>query len=229
MAIVMASPTFFPRRVNMFVEGCQYVDAVNEDGPTRIPFGAPAAASATNILNAQALSGSLTTTVDLTAVANAQVIDAPWGRVLQLIASTTNVTVASIYGADYLGQPIKEDVTLTSAVAVLTKKAFKYVDTAVFPANAGTVSLGWAAGLGLPYKSLRVQYEVANGLAAAAGTLTVPVLTDPQTTVTGDPRGTYITTTTMNGTNVISAVFDCVNDINTSYHGGLHGIRHAAA
>jgi hypothetical protein len=226
---VMPSPTFFPRRINMFVEGMQFADEVNCNGPTRVPFGAPLAANATNIFNASALNAGAVTTLDGTGVQNAQLIDAPWGRVLQVTASTTNTTVVSIYGADYLGQNIREDVTMASAGVVLTKKAFKYVDTVVCPANAGTFSMGYGAGLGLPYKALRVEYEVANGLAAAAGTLTPAVLTDPQTATTGDPRGTYITTTALNGVNVISAVFDCVNDVNTLYHGGLHGVKQFAA
>jgi hypothetical protein len=157
------------------------------------------------------------------------VIAEPWGRLISLVASTTNVTVVQVYGADYLGQNIREDVTMTSAVAVNTKKAFKYIDTVVCPANAGTISVGWAAGLGLPYKTLRVEYEVANGLAATAGTLVAAVLTDPQTATTGDPRGTYTPTTTLNGVNVISVVADCVNDVNTLYHGGLHGVKQFAA
>ena len=226
---VMPSPTFFPRRINMFVEGMPFADAVNQNGPTRIPFGAPAAASATNIFNVSALNAGAVTTLDGTAVANAQVIPEPWGRVIQLVASTTNVTVVQVYGADYLGQNIREDVTMTSAVAVVTKKAFKYVDSIVCPANAGTISVGWGAGLGLPYKTIRVEYEVNNGAAATAGTLIAAVLTDPQTATTGDPRGTYTTTSTMNSTNIISVVADCVNDVNTSYRGGLHGIKQFAA
>ena len=93
-------------------------------------------------------------------------------------------------------------------------------------ATAGiTVNIGTGAGLGLPYKAIRAGYEIANGVVAAAGTLTAGALTDPQTATTADPRGTYTTTTTMNGTNIISAAFDFVNDVNTSNNGGLHGLR----
>jgi hypothetical protein len=83
--------------------------------------------------------------------------------------------------------------------------------------------------LGLPYKALRAVYEIANGVVAAAGTLQAPSLVDPQTNVTTDPRGAYTTTTTMNGANIISAVFNMANDVNTANNGGLHGIRQAAA
>ncbi len=226
---VMPSPTFFPRRINMFVEGMQFADEVNMSGPTRVPFGVPAAASATNIFNAATISAGATTSLDATGVANAQVIDAQWGRNIQIAASAANATVVQIIGADYLGQNIREDVTLNGAVAVFTKKAFKYVDTVVCPAAATTISVGWGTALGLPYKTLRVEYEYANGLVVAAGTLVAAVLTDPQTATTGDPRGTYVPTTALNGVNVISAVFDCNNDVNTLYHGGLHGVKQFAA
>jgi hypothetical protein len=33
----------------------------------------------------------------------------------------------------------------------------------------------------------------------------------------------------MNGANIISAVVDCANDVNTSNNGGLHGLQQAAA
>ena len=79
--------------------------------------------------------------------------------------------------------------------------------------------------LGLPYKAIRAMYEIGNGALAAAGTLQAPSVTDPSTATTTDPRGMYTTTTTMNGTNIISAVFNMLNDVNTANNGGLHGIR----
>jgi len=226
---VMPSPTFFPRRISMFVEGMQFADEVNQSGPTRIPFGVPVAVNATAIFNASALNAGAVTTLDATGIQNAQQILEPWGRTIQLVASGTNTTVVQVYGADYLGQNIREDVTMASAVAVNTKKAFKYVDTVVCPANAGTISVGWGPALGLPYKTARVDYEYANGVVAAAGTLVAAVLTDPQTATTGDPRGTYVPTTALNGVNVISVVAACNNDVNTMYHGGLHGVKQFAA
>jgi hypothetical protein len=38
----------------------------------------------------------------------------------------------------------------------------------------------------------------------------------------------YTTTTTMNGTNIISAVFEMLNDVNVNNRGGLHGIAQFA-
>ena len=134
-----------------------------------------------------------------------------------------------VFGWDYLGQPIAESLTLNGTTAVVGNKCFKNLNYMSFTGTAATVNVGTGVKLGVPYKALRVSYEIANGQAAAAGTLQPPSLVDPQTNVTTDPRGAYTTTTTMNGVNIISAVFDCVNDVNTNNHGGLHGLQQAAA
>ena len=141
----------------------------------------------------------------------------PFGRTLVIVASGAGTSTVLVNGWDYLHQPIAERVTLAGATPVQMKKAFKDFNNIVIDnfTAATTVNIGSGTGLGLPYKALRVGWEVANGLAVAAGTLTAAVLTDPQTATTGDPRGTYVPTTALNGTNIISAVFDYVNDVNT--------------
>lgn len=55
-----------------------------------------------------------------------------------------------------------------------------------------------------------------------------PVVTDPQTTTTGDPRGTYEPLLTPDGSEIIVGL---VGDpaFNASGNGGLHGIRHVVA
>ena len=135
-----------------------------------------------------------------------------------IVASGAATSTVLVNGWDYLHQPISETFTLNGATPVQCKKAFKDFNNIVIDnfTAATTVNIGSGTGLGLPYKALRVAWEVANGVAAAAGTLTAGVLTDPQTATTGDPRGTYVPTTALNGTNIISAVFDFVNDVNTA-------------
>jgi hypothetical protein len=134
-----------------------------------------------------------------------------------------------VSGWDYLGQPIAESLTLNGTTPVIGVKAFKSFNNVTFTAAATTLSIGTGAKLGLPYKAVRAIYEIGNGVLAAAGTLNAASLTDPQTNVTPDPRGTYITTTAMNGANIISGVFNMLNDVNTSNNGGLHGLQQAAA
>ena len=226
MPNVMTDPTFFPRRINNYVPAMAYSSDVNYNGVTRINFGAPLAANATAIASAAsiAVAGSFDTS------SAASVAD-KYGRTLSIVASGASTASITIRGLDYLGQPINEDFTLNGATPVPGKKAFKTVlSIGVNTVTAATtVNLGTGAALGLPYKALRAEWETANGVAAAAGTLTAPVLTDPQTATSGDPRGTYAPTTTMNGTNIITAAFSFANDTNTANNGGLHGIRHFAS
>jgi len=226
MPNVMTDPTFFPRRINSYVPAMAYSSDVNWNGVTRINFGAPLAANATSIANAQNI--AVAGTFDVSA--NGNIAD-KYGRTLSIVASGASTASVSVIGQDYLGQPIREDFTMNGATPVPGKKAFKTVNSIVVnTVTAGTtVNLGTGAGLGLPYKALRAEWETANGAAVAAGTLTAPVLTDPQTATSGDPRGTYAPTTTLNGTNIITAAFSFVNDVNTANNGGLHGIRHYAA
>lgn len=226
MPNVLPTGTNFPRRVSMYVPAMQYAMDVNINGACRTNFGAPAASNATLVASAVSIAAALT--VDLTGVAP---FPEPFGRTLVIVASGAATSTVLVNGWDYLHQPISERVTLNGATPVQMKKAFKDFNNVVIDnfTAATTVNIGSGTGLGLPYKCLRVGWEVANGLAAAAGTLTAAVLTDPQTATTGDPRGTYVPTTSLNGTNIISAVFDYVNDVNSANNGGLHGIRQFAA
>lgn len=226
MANIAPIGTNFPRRINMYVPAMAYSADVNWNGGCRVSFGAPAAASATAVLSAQSIATANTAGLDISST----VIADTYGRNLQVVASGAATSNVTVYGWDYLGQPMLESFTLNGATPVLGLKAFKTLNYVTFGATAGTtINLGTGAKLGLPYKALRCAYEIGNGASASAGTLAAGVTTDPATSTTGDPRGTYITTTTMNGTNIISAVFDCLNDVNTSNHGGLHGIQHVAA
>ena len=221
MPNVMTNPTNFPRRINAYVPGMMYSSDVNFNGMTRVSFGAPAAAVTTAILNAQSIAVALT--VDLTAVAAAP---EPYGRTVTYVASGAATSVQTLNGWDYLGQPISETVTLNGNTPVLGKKAFKsFLNVVLGVTAATTMSIGWGASLGLPYKAIRCSYEIAAGVLAAAGTLIAAILTDPQTAATGDPRGCYTPTPAFNGSTVISAIFEFINDVNTSGNGGLHGIR----
>jgi hypothetical protein len=228
MANVITNPTNFPRRVNDYVKAMMYSADVNYNGVTRVSFGAPLAPNAVLALAGGSLANA-NTTIDLSGVL---AFPEAYGRTATIVGSGAGATgVVTLYGWDYLGQPIRSDITLNGVTPVPIPKAYKSFMSLVSPtAQAGiTVNIGSGPGLGLPYRALRVEWEVANGVAVAAGTLTAPVLTDPQTATTGDPRGTYAPTTALNGTNIISAAFDFANDVNTSNNGGLHGIQHYTA
>lgn len=210
----------------MYVPAMAYSADVNFNGETRVNFGAPLAAVTTAILNLQSIAAA-NTGFDLSAIAASP---DTYGRNITVVASGAATSNVTLYGWDYLGQPMVESFTLNGATPVVGSKAWKSFSYATWGLTAGTtISVGWGSKLGLPYKTIRCAYEIGNGALAAAGTLQAPSTTDPATSTTTDPRGMYTTTTTMNGTNIISAVFDMLNDVNTSNHGGLHGIQHVAA
>jgi hypothetical protein len=225
MPNLMAVPTYFPRRINQYVPAMQYSADVNYNGETRVNFGAPAAANATAV--ATGVSINTAGQSDLSAVN--QLAD-PFGRNITVVASGAASGTFTVNGWDYLGQPVAEQFTLNGSTPVVGNKCFKAFNYAAFQAAAGvTVNIGTGVKLGLPFKALRCAYEIANGVAAAAGTLQAPSLIDPATLTTSDPRGAYTPTTTLNGANIISGIFNMANDVNTTNHGGLHGLQHAAA
>lgn len=211
--MVQRTASFRNRRYNSYVPACAYAADVIHGAAYEVDFLTPIAAVATGILNAVAGTNGVAMSTFGTDTA-----DAPFGR---------NVTVGAggnhtVTGRDYLGQGITEVIAASSA----GNKAFKWIDS-ITPAFTGNVTAGFGTKLGLPYRMSMVQSESGNGVGAATGTFVAGVLTDPQTSATGDPRGTYVPTTALNGSNRILAVFMPHNVLNANGNGGLYGIQGA--
>lgn len=66
------------------------------------------------------------------------------------------------------------------------------------------------------------------GLVLTPTQFVLPVLTDPQTAILGDPRGTYEALTTYDGAKEIIVGLTGDPAINSNNRGGLHGIAHYA-
>ena len=211
--------------MNYYVPGMQAGADLGQTLSQRLSLGTPIVADADGILNDQSIAtaGSTSTFLATYSVANMSL----YGRCLSVVASGAATSNVTVIGRDYLGQPMRESFTLNGTTPVVGLKAFKYVDLVTFGATAATtIDLGWNDKLGLPYKTVAVEREYAAGVVAAAGTLVTPVLTDPQTATTGDPRGTYDPTTTLNGSTLIEADVQYNNSVNAAGNGGLHGIKH---
>ena len=220
MPNLMANATNFPRRINMYVPNMQYASDVNYNGGTRVMIGFPQAANAT--LVASAVSIATAGTTDLSSVTQ---FPEAYGRNITVVASGASTATITVRGWDYLGQPLSEQFTANGATPVVGNKAWKSFSSVTYTATAGTtINIGSGAKFGLPYKAIRCQFETAAGVLAAAGTLQAASLADPQTATTTDPRGMYTPTTTPDGTTVITATFDMMNDVNLSNRGGLMGI-----
>jgi hypothetical protein len=222
MANVMSTPTNFPRRINSYVPAMSYSSDVAFNGVTRVNFGAPIASSSVNVVNNASINAGAT--IDISSVFSYM----PYGRNLQVVASIAATSIVDVYGYDYLGQPMVERFTLNGVTPVNGNKAFYSGNVVIAAATAGaSISIGSGNKLGLPYKTLRCEWETANGLIVAAGTVQAPAL-GAQSLTSLDPRGLYTPTTTPNAVNIITAAFDMVNDVDSANNGGLHGIRHFA-
>lgn len=215
-----------------FVNGYNYyVPAMQGGGDLaqllrqRVNLGAVALTDADGILAAQSIATAGSTSSFATTYTTAKM--GTFGRNVIVVASGAATSTVTVIGRDYLGQPMRETLTLNGAVSVVGLKAFKYIDTVSWGATAATtIDLGWGVRMGLPYKTRAVEREYKDQVLAAAGTLTAPVVTDPQTATTGDPRGTYTLTGTPDGTAIFEIDVDMDNFVNSSGHGGLHGIQH---
>lgn len=211
--------------VNYYVPAMQAGGDLGQSLSGRISFGAIAVADTDGILDGQSINtaGSQTTF----AAAYSSAIMGPWGRTVTVVASGAATSNVTVIGRDYLGQPMTESMTLNGTTPVAGVKAFKYVDEVTFGATSSvTIDLGFGARFGLPYKTIAVEREYADGVVASAGTLVGPVLTDPQTATTGDPRGLYTPTTTPNASKIIEIDAQFSNSVNASGNGGMHGVRH---
>ena len=156
---------YLPRLINQYVPNMEFAaDVVN--GQVIANLGDPAALDADGIFDgvtADATVGGNTYDSDdykstfdgssTSLTTTAGMIDAKYGRCLTLVGSSGSNHVCTIYGRDYLGQLMQEQLTLSSTTVQYGKKAFKYVDSMLVAAGAAgdTCDLGWSDVLGLPY------------------------------------------------------------------------------
>lgn len=216
-----------------FIDGMQYYVPAMQGGADlggqpmhgRFTFGKPLVALATAILSAQSIAAAVNTRTFAATYTVAAM--GPYGRNVTVVASGAATSNVTVIGRDYLGQAMRESFTLNGTTPVVGVKAFKYIDNITAGITAATtINVGYGARFGVPYKVMVVEREYADNVNAAAGTLTVPNLTDPQTATTTDPRGLYTPTTTPNGLIEIEVEVLYSAFVNAAGNGGLHGIKH---
>lgn len=225
---------FFQIGVNEYVPGMQYGAAPIHGAPARFDLGIPATAAAAAVVGATSAQGALNV---ITYFATPFVVDGTYGRTLTYTPSgvpgTNNLT--EICGYDYIGQPMVERITGASAASALIAglKCFKYVvgtRLILAASNAITFTLGTGLTLGIPYKGKI--YGIKEGateltFAQIATASVAPVLTDPATALTGEPRGSYLPLTAPNGVLQYELSMNGDPSVNAAGNGGLLGIRHA--
>lgn len=213
--------------INTYVPACNFAADFSDDTVQRVSFGTPAVAAAADILSAQSIAAAGTTQrASLLSYRST----ARFGRNVKVVASGAATSTVTPRGRDYWGQPMYEVLTLNGATPVLGLKAFYLLDSVAYTLTAAvTINVGWGASFGLLYKAVKVLSEEADGAVQTVGTLTAPVLTDPMTSTTGDPRGTYVPNVTPDGAKDITGLFVFDNSVNAAGNGGLMGIQHVYA
>ena len=242
MTIGVRNADYLPRNINNYVPRMgMAANIVNGQG--RISFGTPNTTDPDGISTALAaddsgpytytpsdFAGSVAAIIDTT---TGELLDCPFGRVVTFTGSAAGVTQnVTLNGRDMYGQPITKTLAMTGTTALPIPAAVKYITSVVMAvgASAETFTIGINTSLGLPFKSVRVISEELDGVPQGTlGTLTAPVLTDPATVTTGDPRGTYVPNATMTGSAEVTALFIWDDWVNGSNNGGLMGIQHFAS
>ena len=169
-------------------------------------------------------------------------LSAPFGQCLSVTPSgDVGVTdaVINLFGRDWLGQPMRETLTITDATAVVGKKAFKWLDKITNDGGATgatTGTVGVVATIGLPFATSKVLAETSTVLATGVtvdetplGTFVEADGTYPATATSGDPRGTYVPAHALDGTERATLLILCEPIIQIEsgvQYGGLHGVPH---
>lgn len=229
----MTVGAYFQTGINYYVPQMQASPGVGEDGIYSLSLGTPIAAAVNTIVitaNGAITNAAKTFNATLLPAVFPYTLDGNYGRCLSITGATAgDNAVITARGVDYLGQPVAENITLSGTATVQGNKAFKRLDSlSVAAGNANgssSIQVGQSAKLGLPFKTEIVLAEFNSDALASAGTLVQPVTTDPQTLTTGDPRGLYTASTTLNGTNNIIITARASRLVNASNNGGMHGIR----
>lgn len=215
--------------VNNYVPAMQWSASLEMNACNAFSLGTPAVASATAI--ATALSNAAAVTQWLTTPWRA---DTPYGRPIQLTPSGSTTATVQVIGEDYLGQPMVEQFAWAAVgtAAVGLKCFYRVLALKTVVSSAVTINIGTVGQkLGLPFKgSIEWAKEGNPPVLIDPATLfsawTAPVLTDPATATTGEPRGTYVTTAAPDGAKEFIIGLRADNSVNAAERGGLHGIRH---
>jgi hypothetical protein len=233
------TPDYYPDNINQYVPAMGYSADVVHSGPTRVDFSTPAVADADAILDAAAADDSGPYTYTVADFLNkgtgfvgttGKFTNCPFGRAITAVGSAAGVTQnLTVVGFDYLGQKISKTVAMNGTTPVAINVAYFRIEsiTIAVGASGETIDVGFSDALGMPFKAVKVLTEEDDGAPEGTlGTLTAPVLTDPATASTGDPRGLYNPNATLDGSANITGTFIFDDTVNASGNGGLHGIAH---
>jgi hypothetical protein len=197
-----------------------YASDVTQDGIVRVEYGAPPTISTNAIMDVQSINTAVTKGGAVSSTFRPATMMGRYGRNLTIILSGAGTPVVTVYGKDYLGQPMSENITATGAASKAGVKAFYTVDTFTSALVASTtLSIGFGLSFGLPYATLKMNEEWVDDAVPTAGAITLYTAT--QTATSADPRGLYTPNAAPNGARVYTIITRVLQ-------GNLHGARHYA-
>lgn len=195
---------YFPSRINLRVPSKAYTGNIEGAGIIYVNLGAPAALNNTLIFSAQTAAAA-GTFVPANPLAQTESAMGRYGRGLRIVASGAYSGVVVARGRDYLGAPMREDITANGTTPVLGLKAFRYLDSITLATTgAVTLDVGVTNLFGVPEKLVAIVHEMKNGATTAnAGTFVAGLANATAATATNaDVRGTYLPSTVLpDGTN----------------------------
>lgn len=166
-------------------------------------LGTPAAAAANNIATTQSVTASVAANLNGSLVSSGvATLDVP----RNVVAAWTNTAVITVTGHDKYGQLMIE--RSASGTSFTGKKAFKTVTAVTFSADVTGATVGTGTVLGLSNRCAAGGFVQAklNDNTAETGTAVVGDATAASAT-TGDVRGTYAPSGTLNGSNRVRVLY----------------------
>ena len=216
----------FLQGINMYVPAMQWSASLMANEGNVVSLGRPLAAGGPVAIDIPANgSGYAASPIVFT--------DTPYGRTVTLAVTTalTGSTSVRIFGEDYLGQPMVEDIVV--AGGAMKKPFYRILGARGMPGHTtavAQVTVARGANLPLPFKaSLEWAKEAGLFIDLTFAKIVAPDLTDPATASSGDPRGQYIPTAALDGIKEIIVALRADPSVNSNNNGGLHGIRMYAA
>lgn len=178
-------------KLNMYVQHMTHHAGLDENYEGTLTLTDVAAASTNAVLDNATLVNSVDLVFDVPLV-----VDPNFGRNIT-VATADAAGTLTVYGRDYLNQPMTEDVVVSANTGV-GDKAFKFIDRVSSPNLAGNLDIGIGDELGIPFVGVALLREYVNGAVVTNGTYTAADAADPDAT-TGDVRGTYDPVSAPNG------------------------------
>ncbi len=212
---------YLPQKISQYVPNMTYAADVVMEGPVEVKLGALAALDVNGILLAEDMTSAGSTTSFETAYSRS--VMGPYGRGITIDCDGASTSEISIFGRDYLGQPMKETVDLNGTTQVELKKAFAWIEKISWEAVAQDLIVGWNNVIGLPYNTQALTHELIDAAGAGfvkvgtIGTFAAAVVTDPNTAALGDVRGTIVPNDIPDGTSEYTVY--CIVD-----RSNLHGV-----